>query len=72
MNNEVKIAKEIWFDVTRGLRGYFAVCYDEDGPIQSGIGSYETPQEAAQEAVEWAMEEGRFGLADKLRNKYNI
>lgn len=40
--------------ITSGMRGYFAVHYDEDGPIQTGIGSYETPEEAAQEAYEWA------------------
>ena len=44
--------------VTHGLRGWFAVLYDEAGPIQSGIGSYETPEGAAQEARDWAISEG--------------
>jgi hypothetical protein len=43
--------------VTNGLRGYYAVLYDQDGPIQTGIGSYETPEEAACEACDWAASE---------------
>lgn len=43
--------------VTSGLRGYFAVMWDEDGPIRSGIGSYDTAEEAAVEAREWALAE---------------
>lgn len=44
--------------VTHGLRGYFAVLYDQDGPIQSGVGSYETPDGAYREARDWAISEG--------------
>lgn len=44
--------------VTQGMRGWFAVLYDEEGPINSGIGSYATPQGAHEEALEWAQAEG--------------
>jgi hypothetical protein len=50
--------------ITNGLRGYFAVLYDECGPIQSGIGSYETPEGAADEARDWAVSEGGIHLLD--------
>lgn len=40
--------------VTSGLRGYFAVMYDQDGAIQTGLGSYATSEEAAVEARQWA------------------
>lgn len=43
---------------TQGVRGFFAVLYDQDGPIQSGIGSYATQEEAKQEARDWARSEG--------------
>ncbi len=43
--------------VTSGLRGYFAVLYDQDGPIQSGVGSYKSAKEAMVEAREWAESE---------------
>lgn len=36
--------------VTKGMRGWFAVLYDHDGPIQTGIGSYKTREGAEQEA----------------------
>jgi hypothetical protein len=45
--------------VTSGLRGYFAVLYNlEEGPIQTGIGSYKTAEEAWQEAEAWARADG--------------
>jgi hypothetical protein len=44
--------------VTSGLRGYFAVLYDNDGPIESGIGSYKNWEGAAIEALDWAQAEG--------------
>lgn len=44
--------------VTYGLRGYFAVLYDTEGAIQSGIGSYETEDGAKEEAYEWSCAEG--------------
>lgn len=40
--------------VTSGMSGYFAVLYDEDGPIQSGVGRYKTSAEAEDEARDWA------------------
>ena len=43
--------------ITKGMRGYFAVMYDEDGPIQSGIGSYATHDEAISESREWDIAE---------------
>ena len=51
--------------VTSGLRGYFAVLYDEAGPITSGIGSYETPEAAAEEARDWAVSEGGIHILDR-------
>lgn len=36
------------------MRGWYAVCYDGDGPIQTGIGSYATKEEAIPEAQSWA------------------
>jgi hypothetical protein len=44
--------------VTSGMRGWFAVLCDDDGPLQSGIGSYSSAIEAWQEACEWAEAEG--------------
>jgi hypothetical protein len=43
--------------ITKGMRGWYAVHYDNDGPVQSGLGSYATPEEAAREAEEWAESE---------------
>jgi hypothetical protein len=40
--------------VTSGMSGYFAVMWDNDGAIQTGIGRYATAEEAAVEAREWA------------------
>lgn len=51
-------AQMIHFGVSYGLRGWFAVVYDNDGPIQSGIGSYNTEFEAWAEAYDWAVSEG--------------
>jgi hypothetical protein len=39
------------------MRGYFAILCNEEGPIQTGIGSYPTPEGAQQEAQEWALSE---------------
>ena len=44
--------------VTHGLRGWFAVLVDGNGPVQSGVGSYRTAQEAEREAADWARSEG--------------
>jgi len=44
--------------VAKGMRGYFAVLYDDDGPIESGVGSFGTYAEAHEEAVAWAQSEG--------------
>jgi hypothetical protein len=44
--------------VTQGLRGWFAVLVDDRGPVQSGIGSYATAQQAEREAADWARSEG--------------
>jgi hypothetical protein len=40
------------------MRGYFAVLFDDAGPVQSGHGSYAEPGGAALEAREWAESEG--------------
>lgn len=52
--------------VTQGLRGYFAVLYDNEDTIQSGIGSYSTAAEAAVEADEWSRAE-RVPLDESTR-----
>jgi hypothetical protein len=44
--------------VTHGLRGWFAIMVDKDGPVQSGIGSYATAKEAERETADWARSEG--------------
>lgn len=43
--------------ITSGLRGFFAALVDDDGPIQSGHGSYATAEAAEAEALEWALAE---------------
>lgn len=53
--------------VTHGLRGYFAFLFDDQGPIQSGPGSYADPAGAWQEAREWAQAEG-LPLAENAPN----
>lgn len=60
----------IHFGVDRGMRGYFAVVYDNNGPIQTGIGSYETYLEALEEAIEWAESENFNVEADRLHKRY--
>lgn len=64
--------RNISFEVDRGLRGYFAVMYDNDGPIQTGIGSFDNPKNAAIEAWEWAMEEDYPMEAARLKKKYDL
>lgn len=60
--------------VTHGMRGYFAVLYDDAGPIQSGIGSYEHPNDAWVEARDWAssedlpLSEGAPNLVQPMRD----
>lgn len=54
--------EKFWISVTHGMRGYFAVMMVEeaDGFVdvqQSGIGSYETMEEAEREGREWAKAE---------------
>ncbi len=44
--------------VTSGLRGYFAVLVEDGEPVQTGFSSYETYEEAAEDAESWAMAEG--------------
>ena len=45
--------------VDRGLIGFFAVLYDDDGPIRTGIGRYATAEEAWEEARNWSLSENR-------------
>lgn len=61
---------KIQFGVTHGLRGWFAIMYDDEGPIQSGIGSYDTPAEAWKEAAEWADSEGYPVQAEMCMMQY--
>jgi hypothetical protein len=44
--------------VTSGLRGFFAILYDADGPIQSSPITCRTELEAAEDAQCWADGEG--------------
>jgi hypothetical protein len=44
--------------VSSGMRGFFAVLYDDNGPIESGSGSFGTYGGAYDEAVAWAKAEG--------------
>lgn len=48
----------LYVTVTHGLRGHFAVLIENEMPVQSGIGSYPTPDEAAAEGLDWARCEG--------------
>jgi len=47
----------MYITVSHGMRGWFALLADSDGPVQSGIGSYATAEEAAEEARAWALAE---------------
>lgn len=51
----MSLPRRKYIGVTQGLRGWFAVLYDADGPIQSGIGSYKTAAEAQSEAIDWSI-----------------
>lgn len=55
------------FGITTGMRGIFAVMYDDEGPIQSGVGSYSNAKEAWLEAAEWAEAENYPMEAEKCR-----
>ncbi|MCW2077937.1 UNVERIFIED_ORG: hypothetical protein M2193_000112 [Bradyrhizobium japonicum] len=52
----------LYVTITSGMRGFFAVLIDgSDGfpePVQTGIGSYKTPELAKPEAIAWAKAEG--------------
>ncbi len=48
--------------ITHGIRGYFVALMDNEGPIESGFGSYSTPDAALEEAVCWAIEEDNIDL----------
>lgn len=39
------------------MSGYFAITYDDNGPIDTGIGRYSTSGPAEDEAREWAFGE---------------
>lgn len=43
--------------VTKGLRGFFAVSYDNEGPICSSPLSFEDYIDAVKDAIEWAKSE---------------
>jgi len=62
----------IVFTVESGLRGYFAAVYNATTSecLQTGIGSYQTAEEAAVEAIEWAIEEGQHVQAENLNEKF--
>ena len=54
------------------MRGFFAVMCDNDGPINSGIGSYDDSKGAAQEAAEWAVAEGYPEQARQICVRYGL
>ncbi len=58
--------------VTYGISGYFVITYDEDGPIDTGIGRYSTPEPAEQEAREWAFVKGLPLDAEIPRRELNV
>lgn len=64
----------ISFQVTHGMRGWFAVMLDKNTgePLHTGIGSYATSEEAAIEAAEWAEAEGFTAEAERLKKEYNL
>jgi hypothetical protein len=66
------VSGQVRFGVTSGMRGFFAVMYDDEGPIQSGIGSYDNSTAAALEAMQWAEAEGFSSEASRLRMKYDL
>lgn len=63
---------KIRFGVIRGMRGFFAIMYDDGGPINSGTGSYANSKEAAMEAYEWAIAENFPLEAARLVKEYNL
>lgn len=49
----------MYVDVTKGMRGWFAVIVDEEeGPIQSSPVESKTKEGAVQDAIAWAEDEG--------------
>ncbi len=44
--------------VEQGLSGWYAVLYDNEGVIQTGLGRYQTRDQAVAEALDWADAEG--------------
>lgn len=46
-----------YITVTSGLRGYFAVLVEDGEPVQTGFSSFETYEEAAEDAESWALAE---------------
>jgi hypothetical protein len=47
-----------FFGIAHGLRGWFAIVYDDAGPILTGLNSFDNEYSAYVEAVEWALCEG--------------
>lgn len=49
---------ELFITTTHGMRGWFAVMMEHNGtfaePVETGIGSYRTKDEAKAEAMAWA------------------
>jgi hypothetical protein len=48
------VSGKVKIGVTSGMSGHFAVMYDDDGPINTGVGRYKTRKEAVQEARDWS------------------
>lgn len=52
----------MYVTTTKGMRGWFAVLIDDsDGfpePVSTGIGSFDTKEQAEKEAKDWARAEG--------------
>lgn len=53
------------------MSGYYALIYDDEGPIQTGVGRYGTFKEAVEEAAQWAEAEDYPVQAERLRATLN-
>ena len=47
---------KVMFGTTSGMRGTFAVMYDDEGPIQTGV-TCKNHAEAKKDAIAWAKSE---------------
>jgi hypothetical protein len=50
------MAGKIWISTTSGIRGRFAVMFDDDGAIQTGM-TCKTFKQCKDDAIAWAKDE---------------